>query len=63
MALQEDLANVPVEVRGDAGATWFLNQRAIPRSERGMLKLARGHYELRCVAPDGLQDAVRFVVR
>jgi penicillin-binding protein 1C len=63
LALPEGIANVPVDVQEVAGTTWFLNQRALARTEHGMLQLARGHYELRCVSHDGLSDAVRFHVR
>lgn len=63
LALDKGLAIVPVDVRADAGMTWFLNRRALSNAERVRLQLTRGHYELRCVAPDGLSDAVRFVVR
>jgi penicillin-binding protein 1C len=63
LTLPEGVANVPVEVQGVVGTTWFLNQRALARTEDRVLKLARGHYELRCVTPDGLSNAVRFTVR
>jgi len=63
LCLGTSVAHVPVEVRDVPGTTWFLNRRVLSGPREDMLTLARGHYELRCVAQDGSSDAVNFTVR
>ena len=57
------LATVPVEIRSDGEATWFLNQKPVAFATTPALKLGQGRYELRCVSGGGQTDAVHFTVR
>ena len=63
LCLRDNTAHVPVDVQGVADTTWFLNRRVLSGPRRNVLTLARGHYELRCVAQNGTSDAVSFTVR
>ena len=63
LCLTDGVAHVPVDATNVGDTTWFLNQRALSGSPQDVLTLARGHYELRCVAQDGTSDAVTFTVQ
>jgi penicillin-binding protein 1C len=62
LCVDSGYANVPLETRHTAGATWFLNQQ-MQSGVESTLRLQPGRYELRCVAADGRSDAVTFFVQ